>query len=125
MAMPRTLRDLTGVVDADMHFYTEHPADIRERYRTKLAMLPTAARSVYARENISDPDTNMIEIVETVLYYFDVGNRRRVAEALNTTYEDLMIILCGFVLGYETRSDDAERECYNQPAFHARRDSDG
>jgi hypothetical protein len=80
-----------------------HPADLREQLRAKLSMLPTAARAVYCRDNIANPDTPLITVVETVLYHFDIPNRKRVAAALKLSYDDMILLLAAFVLGYEMR----------------------
>ena len=74
-------------------------ANLREHVRGLLDKLPDAARGVYCRDSIADPDTRLIDVVETVLYHFDAGNQQRVAEALGLTWSLLRVILVGFVLG--------------------------
>jgi len=78
-----------------------HPADLRETMRTKLGMLPNAARAVYCLDNIADPKTPLLTIVETVLYHFDIPNRRKVAKALGLEYDVMITMLVGYVLGCE------------------------
>jgi len=80
----------------------EHPADIRENMRAKLHALPNSARAVYDRENIHDPRTPLLTVIETVLYAFDNTNRHRVADALGLEYDTLITLLIGYVIGYET-----------------------
>jgi len=80
----------------------QHPADLREEMRTTLRKLPQVARAVYPeRENIQDPATPLLVVVETVLYSFDRRNRERVADGLDMLYDDLVLILVGVVLGQE------------------------
>lgn len=76
------------------------PADVREHMRVTLAKLPIAARAVYCRENIADPTTPLITVIETVLYSFDRNNRERVADALGMLYDDFILILVGYILGH-------------------------
>ncbi len=77
----------------------EHPAEMRERLRETLDSLCQAARGVYDRENLCAPDLQLIEVVETVLYSFDVDNRRKVAAALGMDYREMCLLLVGYVLG--------------------------
>jgi len=74
-------------------------ADLREHAARLLERLPDAARGVYCRDSIADPDTCLAAITETVLYHFDAHNQRRVAEALGLAWSDLRLILVGFALG--------------------------
>lgn len=77
------------------------PADVREKMRSVLRRLPIVARTIYDRPNIHATNTPMLTIVETVLYHFDQNNRERVAEALDLTYDGLVLLLVGIILGYE------------------------
>ena len=77
----------------------EHPADMRERLRAILDIIPNIARQVYNRENIRNADTDLLTIVETVLYHFDHCNRQRVAVALDMNYTQMLTLLIGYVLG--------------------------
>ena len=78
-----------------------HPADLRETLRDKLRVLPTVARGVYNRSNLSAPDTPLLTVVETVLYHFDARNRARVAAALDLSEGQLTWLLVGAILGAE------------------------
>jgi hypothetical protein len=90
---------LTAEEFAALYNLREHPADMRERLRAKLGALPDVARRVYNRENIRDPHTDDMTIIETVLYHFDHGNRNRVAVALGMDYDAMLTLLIGYVLG--------------------------
>jgi len=79
------------------------PADIRENNCEKLNALHGAALSVYKRDNLMQRDLPLIHVVETVLYSFDATNRAAVARALSMTDDELLTLLTGFVIGYETR----------------------
>lgn len=76
------------------------PADVREALRVKLVQLPIAARHVYNREDIRNPDTPLIHVIETVLYHFDENNRERVADALEMGYDEFVTLCVGYVLGH-------------------------
>jgi len=69
--------------------------------RVKLAQLPIAARAIYNRDSIRDPQTPLIHVVETVLYHFDQNNRERVADALDMDYDNFVLFLVGYILGHE------------------------
>jgi hypothetical protein len=74
-------------------------ADLREHAVKLLERLPDAARGVYCRDSIADPDTRLVDVAQTVLYHFDARNQQRVAEALGLTWGELRLILVGFALG--------------------------
>jgi len=73
-------------------------ADLRAAMCAKLEAIPALVRSIrpyaYGR---TDPE--LYTAVADVLYNFDQGNRSRVAVALGMDYDDLITLLCGYVLG--------------------------
>ena len=75
-------------------------ADLREHAAGLLEQLPDAARGVYCRDSIADPDTRLVDVAQTVLYHFDARNQQRVAEALGLAWSELRVMLVGFVLGH-------------------------
>ena len=77
------------------------PAERRETLRELLQQLPAIACEIYPCNNICDPQTSRLTVVETVLYHFDRNNRERVAEACGLNDDILMALLIGFVLGSE------------------------
>jgi len=77
------------------------PANVREEMRSKLEQLRNCAIEVYPRPNLLDEDISPRRVIETVLYSFDNNNRRAVASKLHLTDKDLIILLCGYVLGWE------------------------
>jgi len=79
------------------------PADIHENNCAKIDSLHRTALSVYKRDNLMQRDLPLIQVVETVLYSFDATNRAAVARALSMTDDELLTLLTGFVIGYETR----------------------
>ena len=79
-------------------------ANLREHARGLLERLPDAARGVYCRDSIADPDTCLMDVAQTVLYHFDARNQQRVAEALGLAWSELRLILVGFVLGWRMGS---------------------
>lgn len=91
---PDELREMFG-------YGAPTPADLREQMRSQLAALPQAARAVYRRDNIADPKTPLLTVVETVLYHFDQRNRRSVAQQLQLTDRELCLLLIGYGLGRE------------------------
>ena len=86
--------------DALFPQHSQIPADVRDSMRVKLAQLPIAARHVYNRESIQNPDTPLVEVIETVLYHFDENNRERVADALEMGYDEFVILCVGYILGH-------------------------
>jgi hypothetical protein len=80
----------------------EAPPDLLTRHRAKLYQLPTVARRVYPRENlVRKNEITLTEVVETVFYHFDPDNRHGVARGLGMEYEDMMLLLAGFILAIE------------------------
>jgi len=86
------------------------PADIRENNCAKIDSLHRTALSVYKRDNLMQRDLPLIQVVETVLYNFDATNRAAVARALSMTDDELLTLLTGFVLGYETSQASPHEE---------------
>ena len=75
-------------------------ADLTTAAGRLLVALPDAARGVYCRDNIADPQTPVQTVAETVLYHFDAGNQQAVAKALGTSWAVLRLLLVGFAAGY-------------------------
>ena len=75
-------------------------ADLREYTARLLERLPGAARGVYLRDSIAGDDVRVLDVAETVLYHFDVGNQRATAAALGVSWGELRLILVGYVLGF-------------------------
>lgn len=73
---------------------------MREHVARLLKRLPDAARGVYCRDSIADPDTRLVNVAQTVLYHFDARNQQAVAEALGLSWSALRVILVGYVLGH-------------------------
>lgn len=81
---------------------TEAPPDLLTRLRRVLAyeIAPAACR-VYINFLLASDAPPADNAVMAVFYYFDRGNRERVAALMGMTYNELMYLLAGYELGKE------------------------
>jgi hypothetical protein len=49
---------------------------------------------------VHDDDLPVLQVIETVLYSFDGNNQRKVAAALGLEYQEMRLLLIGYVLGH-------------------------